>query len=347
MLGTFLDKAEGLLNRRFVVAYWLPTFFAAVVAALFRVWAAGFKTAWRWWQKLVVDDDNSAQIWLLLAFLLGVTLIAYLLQAFTRTLIEVYEGYRLWPDFLRRWRVKHHRRKLAAFKAESLSGPARERAQAYDKLFYGFPLKADQVLPTRLGNAIRAAERYGIRTYGMDMPFWWPRLWAKLPEAEQTQVEDALSTLVALLNLATLFAAVGLFGVIYLPLTLAPPARWWSLLADLLPRLLAGLGAWLVAWLGYQGAVVQARSYGQHLRTAVDLHRFGLLQALHQPLSKTLLEEKALWAWLTAWLYGSDPRTAFAKPYDHGGGAEEDEAPEEPPAKPESFWARLWRVIRT
>ena len=36
MLGTFLDKATGLLDRNFLVAYWFPIFIAASIAVLIR-----------------------------------------------------------------------------------------------------------------------------------------------------------------------------------------------------------------------------------------------------------------------------------------------------------------------
>ncbi len=49
MLSTFLDKASGLLSRRFLVAYWFPTFIAAVLALLPRVWVYGVGASWRWW----------------------------------------------------------------------------------------------------------------------------------------------------------------------------------------------------------------------------------------------------------------------------------------------------------
>ena len=109
MLSTFLDKASGLLNRRFLVAYWFPTTFAALLLLLPRALVYGLGATWRWWARLVPPQDyageGSPQLGLLAGGLLLITLIAYLLQAFTRPLIRTYEGY-TWPLALRRWAAK-------------------------------------------------------------------------------------------------------------------------------------------------------------------------------------------------------------------------------------------------
>jgi hypothetical protein len=144
-----------------------------------------------------------------------------------------------------------------------------------------------------------------MRAYGMDLPFWWPRLWSLLPEAEQKGVEEALTSLVALLNLAALLMLVALDGSIYF---YRAHLAWWAVLA----------GGSALAWLIYSGAVVQARSYGERLRAAVDLHRFDLLKALHVSLPAGPLEEQDRWEQLASWLYRHDLGTAYKLGYDHG-----------------------------
>jgi len=52
MLDTFLEKAEGLLNKRFLVAYWFPVLVCLGADAALRGWVYGWSatlgtcTAW-------------------------------------------------------------------------------------------------------------------------------------------------------------------------------------------------------------------------------------------------------------------------------------------------------------
>jgi len=93
MLGTFLDKIEKLFDRRFILAYWAPLFVVLALAGL--GWLAvtqGIAPLLKAWSDL----DPLLQVISLLAALIGVTVLAYILQAMTATLIRMYEGY--WPQ---------------------------------------------------------------------------------------------------------------------------------------------------------------------------------------------------------------------------------------------------------
>ncbi len=343
MLSTFLDKAESLLNRRFVVAYWLPTLMIALTGVLLRVVVVGWAGVMQDWRGMVVEGDASAQLWAMLLFLMGVTLVAYLLQAFTRLLVRTLEGYgRLWPGWLRTRRVRVQARRMAALRDRIVHGTRWERAAAQDTLVHHFPLKGPfqgwgevTLLPTRLGNTLRSAESYGLARYGMDLPFWWSRLWPLLPEEERTLVENGLMGMISMLSLALLLLYNGVDGLLYLVRGVPGWSKLWG--AAYL------VGCWSLAWLCYEGAIVQARSYGQRLRAAVDLHRFALLEALHQPLPPTPLAERDLWKWLTEWAYSGAAGPAFAKSYDHGDGPE-TEGEEEPEDEQGVGW--LTRVVR-
>jgi len=345
MLSTFLDKVGGLLNRRFLVAYWFPTMFAALLLLLPRALVFGLDAAWRWWAGLVPSQgyagEGSPQLGLLAGGLLLITLVAYLLQAFTRPLIRTYEGY-TWPWPLRRWAARRAARRwldLRRARAEAArqNDLARD-AHRQDQLYHGHPDRAWLLLPTHLGNVLRAAEGYAGRVYGMDAPFWWPRLWPLLPEERQQAVDDALTTMVSLLNFATLMIYVAVDVALYLNGCRIPYRAGWALAA-------LALGGLLFA-LAYRGAAAQARGYGQQIRTAIDLHRFELLKALHLPLPATPQEERALWARLAAWLYNSDLGAARDLDYDYGKQDQGAEEPEERAGENKkglcSLWQRLW-----
>ena len=313
MLGTFLDKASGLLDRRFLLIYWFPTLIAGMTALLLRVMVYWLAATWQWWLRLGPtqgqEKGDYAQIWVLLGALLLIALLAYLLQAFTRPLVRFYEGY--WPQWLRGWATQRVKRLWQQWRSERAKAAQNDLAQyaaLQSRLHHEYPAQAARLLPTRLGNMLRSAEDYPITTYGMDAVFWWPRLFPLLPEAVQTRIEDALTPLLALLNLATLISLVSVDGVLYL--WRARAGGWWGPIAVL-------AGGLFLAWLSYQGAVTQAWEYGQRIRSAIDLYRLDLLKALHQSMPKTPREERALWERLEAWLYNQDRGAVQGLTYEH------------------------------
>lgn len=305
MMSSFLGKMGGWFDRDFMLGWWFPTLVAGGLALLLGAGGPGLGEALAWWEA----HPGLTQTWLLAGGLFLVTLVAYLLQVFTRPLVQLYEGY--WPASLRRdameltglearWQEMQQEMSQAAG-----SDPARYRT-LQDRLHHSYPSRAELLLPTGLGNTLRAAEEYPFITYGMDAAFWWPRLWTLLPEAMRQEVQSALTPMLALLNLSAELAVLSLAGPIYLAIC----QRWWLALGALL--LLP-----LLAALAYSGAVAQARSYGQTLRAAVDLHRFELLKALRQPLPASPREERALWPRLADWLYNRDRGAAAALSYQH------------------------------
>jgi hypothetical protein len=328
MLSTVLEKAEGLLSKRFIIAYWFPTFFVVVAALALRATVYSWEASWAWWLGLAIGEDKTGQAWALLAFLMLITLFAYLMQPFTRPLVQFFEGY-LWPPFLRHWRTKHQEKRYHRWLKRAKVSDEIKRAQAEDQLFYGFPLKG--LLPTRLGNTIRAAEGYGDAVYGMDLPFWWARLWPLLPESEREAISDALTVLVALLHLATLLIVAAVDGAIYFALCKTNVRfLWW------LP-LVGGIG---LAYFAYIAAVVQARSYGQHLRVSVDLHRFDVLKELRVALPETPQAERNLWAETREWLYGYNLGFAHQVTYLHPDGTKpKEDKKEDEPAK--TWWEKF------
>jgi hypothetical protein len=64
-------------------------------------------------------------------------------------------------------------------------------------------------MPTRLGNALRAAESYpgDDERWGLDAVFWWPRLYLILPDSARDQVDEARTSMDQLVLLSVLWAA--------------------------------------------------------------------------------------------------------------------------------------------
>lgn len=314
MLGTFLDKATGLLDRQFMIAYWFPVFISSVIAILIKVYIFGLEAALSWWQQdwmLNQQKGLYAQIWFIVGFLITITVLAYLLKPFTRLMIQLYEGY--WPSLTLQklftdlpllgeksiWEKKNNQ--LLTTK---------EDKQKYNhlqtQLFYNYPLKENLIMPTRLGNTLRAAENYSYIAYGMESVFWWPRLWPLLPDVVRKEIDESLVSLVALLNFTSLIVAVAIFGSYSLRQSGLYRLAWLELFVGI-----------ILAYISYRAAVLQAEDYGESIRAAIDLYRFNLLKALHQPLPKNRDIEERYWGLLFSWLYTRNKSAATIIKYDH------------------------------
>jgi hypothetical protein len=125
----------------------------------------------------------------------------------------------------------------------------------------------DRVLPTKLGNVLRAAEDRSGRGYGMDAVILWPRLYPLLPKP----VTDLLADQRDQLDIAARFCVVFMIAGVIAGVALIAQGWWW----------LVPIACVLLAWLAYRSAVAAAIAYGDGIQIAFDLHRFDLLEALH------------------------------------------------------------------
>jgi hypothetical protein len=310
-----LDSATG---SRFSLVSYLPTYAAvAFLAVLVAGGAPGgrFDPA-RAHERLAAVGGVE-----LAAVVLGVVLLAVVLHPLQLPLIQFLEGY--WPRPLR-WltaaRVARQRTKRSALASQAdptrlserqRDDPAARRAvlEAAWRLRRRFP-PADMLLPTALGNALRAMEHDAGSAYGADTVAWWPRLYIVLGEPLRAVVDDRRDQLDATCRLAATGAAV---AVITVPLLWR--SGWWLAVA-LVPL--------AVAVVSYRAAVTAAVAYGEAVRTAFDLHRFDLLTRLHLGLPGTPSEELATNRRLTRfWLQGVPmPDVAF----EHRPGADDRDA---------------------
>jgi hypothetical protein len=172
-----------------------------------------------------------------------------------------------------------------------------EYDRLYETLYQGYPQLPHRLMPTRLGNVLRAAEEYGKLTYNLDAALVWPRLVPQLPAEFQARVEQSSTPLVTMLFTATfslLFAFIGGVALFFLS------DQWWLFLGIVLGGLL--LSAWC-----YESAIQRSVEYGTLLRTAFDLYRHELLKALGVPLPSSPLEEWELWPQLSKWWYFHTP----------------------------------------
>lgn len=284
MLSNIISKLGGLFSPRFAVSYLAPASVAGGVLATVGAVELGGKHVVDVWKGL----SASASVTGGLVVVAVLVVLAYLLQAVTTSVMQVWEG-RYLPEWLaRRWRAAQKRIALRLAAEMQDSG----RRAPHPKRYFGFPHDPGRLRPTRLGNALAAAEEYPSATYGLDGVLWWPRLLAVLPETLLDQLDDANAPLVGLINLATVLVVVS-FGSSAL-LWIAPipwPLVW-------LPPVI-GLP---LAWVCYRGAVGHAVNLGTLIRVAFDLHRLDILRGMSIRVPEDYEVEHALWKQLNGWM---------------------------------------------
>ncbi len=130
--------------------------------------------------------------------------------------------------------------------------------------------KADRLMPTRLGNALRRSEDLAGDRYGIDAIVAVPYLLAVASAAVVSMVEDARQELDALVQ----FVAVCLLSSVLCAVSYHDDGPWFTI----------SISLFLLACAFYSASVRAAIDYGERLIELVDLHRFDLLQALHMKL---------------------------------------------------------------
>jgi len=269
MFLSFIDKISSIFDRRFLIAYWLPSFVFVALLTGFIALIFGVTQSLMWWDK----RSRSESLAFSAGMLFLITILALLLQPFTRPLTRLYLGY--WPSlfsYFTKW------------------GKKRERQRAP---WTEFEVSDDRLLPTRLGNVLASAYEYPHRVYQIDPAIWLPRLTPLLPETFRAQMDNALTPLFCLLNLSanfSLLAFVGGFLVAWLD-------QGWKFF----------LGVWLInlslSVVCYRATVSQASEYGTFIRVAFDLYRPELIKQMRFSLPQTPKEEFDLWGKLGMWLY--------------------------------------------
>ncbi|MFJ8112079.1 hypothetical protein [Streptomyces sp. NPDC096132] len=285
MLTGTLEKLGGQLGRRFLFAVWLPNllFWGGLTALTVTGW--GWADAARWWH----ERGTEARAAMALGAFSASLLIGALWSAQLPLLVRLLEGH--WPRLpglnavrercTDRYRLRHR---------TVVTDP---KVFAREAPYY--PLAEDDVMPTRFGNVLRSAETHPYDRYGIDAVLVWPRLYPVLPQRFAAQLAVAASDvdlMVTMCGLSVLFAGAG--GVLA-----AIVLSWYAALA-------CGGGGLLLGWIAYRGAVHTALAYAALVKSAFDVHRGLLIDALglERPVSWTT--ELAQWRQLgNVWLQGT------------------------------------------
>jgi hypothetical protein len=294
MFGGMLDKVTGILDQRLILTSLLPAIaFWAAAAGL-----AGSQVGWQHIDTRWNHLDSTAKILLTVAAIGLLVLFALILSASEGTLLGLYEGY---------WGSRGPGSWLAAAGKGWHRRRRRLKGTDYEFIYMNYPrdrnlnapdvaTRPEYIMPTRLGNIIKAAELYpgDEGRYGMDAVFFWPRLYQLIPDNARSSLVDARTSLALMLNICTLGLGLAAGTVIALAATtIKPAAAFWAMAAS-------GV---VVAWLAYRSALGPARVYGELVRSMYDLYRGDLLAKLGFAPPDTLTGERELWKNLGLLMY--------------------------------------------
>lgn len=253
------------------------------------------------------------------AAILGASVVGGLVLNMLQTpLYRMLEGYLGWPQWLfERRRTRHLARRtnivqrLAAIKrlqdalraapaadrmvvlnrTEFASMPGRDRQRTAPQRallreeLRRYPIDDNQVLPTRLGNAIRRFEEYGWNRYRLDSQTLWTRLMVVVGEPLRKQVDSAqigVDFFVCLLYGQLAAAATAVIALAAHPRQLLPPVLCIALVVVLAP-----------VW--YRLAVVTTDQWAAAVQTLVDLGRKPLAEAYGVALPTKIVDERVMW----------------------------------------------------
>ncbi len=285
-----LEGFSGKLADRWAGAIFTPAFIFWLGGGLATLQHFG----WREVEKFFSHLSEPRLIGLGLLLLLVVAASGFVAQQFEFTVLRLMEGY--WPSWchllakrlLRRQkgRLRAVDKQLQDFNRQGLASLTLEERQVYiqkDLQLLEFP-ETGRLLPTRLGNILRAAEDRCAVKYGLDAIICWPRLWLLLPDSAKTELSATRNAL----NMTALLWIWSLLFLLWAPIFKV----WWPL----------PLGV-VSMWLAHRWMIQAAQVYGALLESAFDLYRFQLYKALHWPFPKTPAEEQTLGQKLTDYLW--------------------------------------------
>lgn len=309
------------LGRRFNIVGVIPTTFLVVfVVALSWSGSPEHSPSWSRFAS-TARELTTGQAVLAVA---GVLLAALLAQPFQRPLVRLLEGYwaespkcPAWLSLMARQGQRRRYAKLSALAYRPFPGvndrpgglggfyvsrmkepdrvqeewrvfEARRNVAAMVRLQSRFPPE-QRILPTALGNVLRAAEDSAGQRYGLDTVTLWPALYSVLSPAVREAVDDQRDQM---------DVAARLSAVLFL-CALASIAMLWSY-----PYWMLGFAAAALvgARLAYRAAVAAGEGYGVMIKLAFDRHRFDLLTGLHLPQPSDSAGELAYNQQLTAHL---------------------------------------------
>ncbi|MET7424247.1 hypothetical protein [Dactylosporangium sp. NPDC005555] len=258
----------------------------------FAFWAGGLLALWtparghRWSERIgaLSGVEQVALLAAAVSLIAGSAVVAELLTLPVLRLLEGYGPLTRAPRRFQRRRYEDADAQLQALSGRAFRGEPVDplRLAAAEQRLHDFP-GVDRIMPTRLGNILRAAEDRPAERYGLDPVICWPHLWLALDKDVQLELTEARRSLDDA-------ARLWLWFLLFSAWTWT---AWWAPLVSV-----AGcVVTYHAAMLG------RARAYGQLLQAAFDLHRHLIYAALRWPVPESPDRERAGGEAVTTYLW--------------------------------------------
>ncbi|OLP18516.1 hypothetical protein BST81_10585 [Leptolyngbya sp. 'hensonii'] len=290
MSAKFLESFGGKLAEQWVATLLTPALVFWAGGAAAGLQRFGWTTISTWFNH----QPEPLQVALLVAAFCLIAASAFVVQRFDLPVLRFLEGYwHPWFRPLRRWFIAKEARRsqrisdrwqtLTNLNPNQLTAESRDELVQLDWQQLHIPLP-NHLMPTRLGNILRAAEQRPLEKYGLDAIVCWSRLWLLLPDAVKKDLQDARADL----NTA---ARVWLWSLLFIVWTAL--GAWWA----------APIGILSVIFTYYYWALDAARTYGELIEATFDLHRHLLYQSLRWNLPADPAVERRVGQELTRYLW--------------------------------------------
>lgn len=313
----YLEK----LGSNFLVSSMVPSL-AFVVTSLL-VFDPGLKILSSFQQM----DDIPRLIVLGLLVSMMTVILGFTLTALNTFILKMFEGYVIPAPIqflydksrrIHRERAQSQRRhrdileeKLRALKKIVKSNPARE--QEFEELKalhykaaanYGlvYPDDPNDIMPSRFGNTLKAAESYPGERYGFDGVQFWPRLVHVIPTEYKLSIDGTRNELSFLVNMSVLSILFSLSCVAAIFFSMGAvngvgtnPGVFIDFLWVVFRFLaLAALG-FISCIFFYNASIFSVGSFSLMIRSSFDLFRLDLLKKLGLKRPKDSIEEFDMW----------------------------------------------------
>jgi hypothetical protein len=191
---------------------------------------------WKIVEPFLGDGKNLATFPLnqLIVGLLAISVSAAIAQRLELTVLRWLEGYwHRWINPIQRGLVRRQEssfnrakqtRKELFDRYDSLTSEEMDELVRLDWQRKQTPKQSDRLMPTRLGNILRAAERRPLEKYGLETVICFPRLWLLLPAEVKTELSEARSRLNSMVRIwiwSVLFLGWGYYSLWAIPVGLA------------------------------------------------------------------------------------------------------------------------------
>ena len=300
MIADALKEVSSVLDRSFLIFVFVPSlFFWSLLVIVWFVGRGEMSVVVAWWNAPGIFP-KVVQVTI---FLFWVFIFALMMGGQSLNILRFYEGYWSFPgaERLKERGIEWHITVLKNLKeredADATAG--KKISEAYEKIYHGYPPSDDdnfdEVMPTRLGNILKASELYAKDRYEIDSVTIWSRLHKLFPATFVEEIVSYRSALDFMLIMTTLGLLFSIVSGIYL---LFVRAEWWLFL-------ICFWGGLILAWLAYRSALSNAVLYASSIKAAFDLYRNELLKQMRLPLPKGEREEKETWEKLGAFIYSN------------------------------------------